>query len=381
MPWKEIKTVDLRKEFVELAAAGAVSFSELCRRFSISRKTGYKWLSRFHELGLPGLKDQSKEPLNQPRRTSDETEALILACRDQYPDWGGRKLRRVLQNASHRELPSASTITEILRRHARLNAVDTQQTTFIRFEHPFPNDLWQMDFKGHFAVGSERCHPLTVLDDHSRFSLCLQACTNEQGITVKSALIRTFRHYGLPRRMTMDNGSPWGGGGTSRFSQLSVWLIEQGITVGHSRPYHPQTQGKDERFHRTLAIEVLGRREFDSMPRCQAVFDKWRVTYNTIRPHEALALATPASRYQCSQRSYQEKLLAYEYGNIDQVRRVAADQSVSFKGYCVLVGQAFVGKPIALRPTSTDGHYTLHFCHQQIGEVDLTTMRKRIRSR
>ncbi len=381
MPWKEIKTVDLRKEFIELAASGAVSFSELCRRFSISRKTGYKWLNRYREKGLPGLEDQSKEPSNQPRRTPDKTEALILACRDRYPDWGGRKLRRVLLNESHRELPSPSTITEILRRHDRLNEVEKQQTTFIRFEHFFPNDLWQMDFKGHFAVGGGRCHPLTVLDDHSRFSLCLQACTNEQGITVKNALIHTFRRYGLPRRMTMDNGSPWGGGGTSRFSQLSVWLIEQGITVGYSRPYHPQTQGKDERFHRTLAIEVIGRREFDSIPRCQVAFDRWQVTYNTIRPHESLGMETPASRYQISQRSYQEKLRAYEYGEIDQVRHVSSDQSVSFQGYVIQVGQPFMGKQIALRPTSTDGHYTLHFCHQQIGNVDLTGMTKRIRSR
>lgn len=381
MPWNEIKTVDLRKEFIELAASGAVSFSELCRRFSISRKTGYKWLSRFREQGVPGLEDQSREPANQPRRTSDETEALILACRDRFPDWGGRKLRRVLHNESHQGLPSPSTITEILRRHDRLNDADKPQTTFIRFEHPFPNDLWQMDFKGHFPLGGGRCHPLTVLDDHSRFSLCLQACANEQGITVKNALINTFRLYGLPRRMTMDNGSPWGGGGTSRFSQLSVWLIEQGITVGYSRPYHPQTQGKDERFHRTLRTEVLGRREFGSIPHCQAALDRWRVIYNTIRPHESRAMETPASRYQVSQRAYQEKLGPYEYGEIDQVRCVARDQSVSFQGYVVMVGQGFVGKQIALRPTTTDGHYTLHFCHQQIGEVDLTNMSKRIRSR
>jgi transposase InsO family protein len=381
MPWQEIKTVDLRMEFIELAASGALTFSELCRRFSISRKTGYKWLNRFQELGLPGLEDQSKEPAHQPRRTPDETVALILACRDQYPDWGGRKLRRVLQNQSHQGLPAPSTITEILRRHDRLNDADKLQANFIRFEHPYPNDLWQMDFKGHFQAGQGRCHPLTVLDDHSRFSLCLQACADETGITVKNALIRTFRHYGLPRRMTMDNGSPWGGGGSSRFSQLSVWLIEQGITVGYSRPYHPQTQGKDERFHRTLKAEVLGRRAFESIERCQDAFNKWRVTYNTIRPHESLAMDTPASRYEVSQRSYKENLPPYEYSDADQVRCVSRDQSASFQGYCVQIGLGFIGKEIAFRPTQTDGQYTLHFCHQQIGEVDLATMSKRIRQR
>lgn len=378
MPWQEIKTVDLRREFIDLAASDAVSFSELCRRFSISRKTGYKWLKRFDELGPPGLEDRSKRPVFQPRRTADEIESLILACRDRYPDWGGRKLRRVLENESHQGLPAASTITEILRRNGRLNDKDKPQASFIRFEHPYPNDLWQMDFKGHFQVSRERCHPLTVLDDHSRFSLCLKACTNEAGITVKSALISTFRHYGLPRRMTMDNGSPWGGGGSSRFSHLSVWLIEQGITVGYSRPYHPQTQGKDERFHRTLKAEVLGRREFESIERCQDAFDKWQITYNTIRPHEALGMETPASRYEPSQRPYREKLAPYEYGDIDQVRRVSRDQTASLQGYKVPIGLGFKGKEVAFRATLADGHYTIHFCHQQIGEVDLTKLSRRV---
>lgn len=379
MPWNVSKTVDLRTEFVGLALSGELSMSELCRRFSVSRKTGYKWLKRYQEAGPVGLVDQSREPVHHPLRSSAETEFLILACRDQYPDWGGRKLRRVLLNASHQGLPSPSTITAILRRHDRLNDEAKVQTTFIRFEHPCPNDLWQMDFKGHFRVGSGRCHPLTVLDDHSRFSLCLQACTNEQGITVKNALIRTFRLYGLPRRMTMDNGSPWGGGGSSRFSQFSVWLIEQGITVGYSRPYHPQTQGKDERFHRTLKAELLGRREFESIKQCQTGFDTWRTQYNTVRPHEALNMETPASRYQVSQRSYTENPTPYEYGETDQVRCVSRDQSVSFKGYNILVGLGFIHRKIALRPTTRDGHYTLHFCHQQIGAVDLTKMSKRIR--
>lgn len=379
MPWNEIKTVDLRRDFVDLAASGTIPFSELCRRFSISRKTGYKWLSRFRDLGQAGLEDQSKKPKSQPRRTAHEVESLILACRDRYPDWGARKLRRVLQNEAHQELPSPSTITEILRRHGRLNDSVKVPAAFIRFEHPHPNDLWQMDFKGHFQAGERRCHPLTVLDDHSRFSLCLLACPDEQGGTVKRGLVRTFRRYGLPRRMTMDNGSPWGGGGSSRYSQLSVWLIEQGITVGYSRPYHPQTQGKDERFHRTLKAELLGRRQLDSIAHCQTAFDVWRMRYNTVRPHEALDMDTPASRYQASQRPYRDNLPPYEYSEIDQVRRVSRSQCASFQGYDILIGLGFMGKRIAFRPTLADGRYTLHFCHQQIGEVNLKEMSRRIR--
>lgn len=379
MPWQEITAVDLRTEFVELNRCGTLSFSELCRRYGISRKTGYKWLRRYEEQGAEGLHDRSRRPARQPAQTSAQVEALIVACRDRYPVWGARKLRTVLEREGHSYLPTPSTITAILRRHGRLNA-PAEPVTYIRFEHAHPNELWQMDFKGHVPVGQQRCHPLTVLDDCSRFSLCLQACGNERFQTVKDALISTFRRYGLPQRMTMDNGPPWGaGGGNGRFSRLTVWLIEQGVTVGHSRPYHPQTQGKDERFHRTLKAELLGRRQFDSLEYCQRAFNRWRQRYNEVRPHEALQLQTPASRYEPSQRQWTEHVLPYEYGLNDEVRKVSSDQSISFHRYVILVGEGFVGKQIALRPTLVDGQYTLHFCHQQIGEVDLRNLTKRVR--
>ncbi|PRB73413.1 IS481 family transposase [Pseudomonas sp. MYb185] len=379
MPWQEITTVDLRTEFIELSRCGTLSFSELCRRYGISRKTGYKWVRRHEEQGVEGLHDRSRRPIQQPARTSAETEDLILACRDRYPAWGARKLRTVLVREGHLCLPALSTITAILRRHGRLNA-PAEPTACIRFEHTHPNELWQMDFKGHVPVGQQRCHPLTVIDDCSRFSLCLHACGNEQRRTVQSALLSTFRRYGLPQRMTMENGPPWGaGGGNGRFSRLTVWLIEQGITVSHSRPYHPQTQGKDERFHRTLKAELLGRKQFASLGHCQRAFNRWRQQYNEVRPHEALQLQTPASRYEPSQRRWLEYLPPYEYGPIDEVRKVASDQSITFQRYVILVGEGFVGKYIALRPTLVDGQYTLHFCHQQIGQVDLRNLTKRVR--
>lgn len=379
MPWQSRRTVDLRTEFIDLYASGQLSMSELCRRFQISRKTGYKWLRRYHDQGIVGLEDQSRVPCSQPLRTDESLESLILACRERYPDWGGRKLKRVLENEGYQGLPAPSTITEILRRQGQLRDQRHERRAFIRFEHPFPNDLWQMDFKGHFRVGGGRCHPLTVLDDCSRYSLCLQACADEQTPTVQAALTHTFERYGLPRRMTMDNGTPWGGGGFSRFSRLTVWLIEQGIAVGHSTPYHPQTQGKDERFHQTLAVELLGRREFDSMRCCQQAFHTWRQRYNQVRPHEALDMATPASRYEPSLRSYQPVLPAYEYGPGDQVRKVAQDETVSFMGYRVSIGQPFIGKRVAIRPTLKDGCFTLHFCHQQIGMVNLRELTKSAR--
>lgn len=379
MPWNEVKTVDLRREFVALAIAKDCSFSDLCVRYNISRKTGYKWLKRFQEAGVKGLNDQSRAPLHRPTKTSHAVEQQILSARELYPDWGARKLRRVLSDKGSTSLPSPSTITEILRRHGQLHPHDSPQANFIRFEHPYPNDLWQMDFKGHFALPRGRCHPLTVLDDHSRFSLCLHACANETRLTVQNQLIQTFRRYGLPRRMTMDNGPPWGSADQTRFTQFTVWLIEQGIRVSHSRPYHPQTQGKDERFHRTLKAELLGRRQLESLTHCQEHFNQWRVLYNTVRPHEALGMDTPAAHYQPSQHRYQERQPAYEYSAEDAVRKVGRNLSISFQGYEIFVGQAFLSKSLAVRPTLQSGHYTLYFCHQEVLAVDLNTMVKRKR--
>jgi transposase InsO family protein len=301
----------------------------------------------------------------------------VLAYRQRYPEWGGRKLERLLRNAGYRWVPRPSTITDILRRHDALHpGSDPPAPNFIRFEHPHPNDLWQMDFKGAFALVHGRCHPLTVLDDHSRYALCLAACPNERQATVKVHLVETFTRYGLPLRMSMDNGPPWGCTHTPRLTELTAWLIEQGITVTHSRPYHPQTQGKDERFHRTLGAELLGRRTFADQDACQRAFDPWRHRYNTLRPHESLNQDTPQQHYQPSPRPYQPQRPSYEYAPGDHVRKVNRSLDASFKGHQVYIGMALCGKYVAFRPTTRDGVYTIHFCHQQIGAIDLDNLPK-----
>jgi transposase InsO family protein len=378
MPWKEVNTVDLRREFVSLANGDSLDMSTLCQRYGISRKTGYKWLVRYAEEGDEGLLDRSRCPHNQPRRSPESVEAVVLGLRQRYPDWGGRKLARVMRNEGYCQIPSPSTITEILRRHGVLHTEGQPGVkNYIRFEHPNPNDLWQMDFKGDFPISRGRCHPLTVLDDHSRFSLCLAACRNERTETVRTHLIGAFERYGLPLRMTMDNGSPWGCAAVGRLTQLCAWLIEQGVTVSHSRPYHPQTQGKDERFHRTLNAELIGRRSFASLQQCQQAFDPWRHRYNTERPHESLNMDTPIEHYQPSSRTYRESQPQYEYAPGDHVRKVGKSMTCSFKYYTVIIGQALKGKQVAIRPTKRDGEYTIHFCHQQIGKINLNNMSKR----
>jgi transposase InsO family protein len=230
--------------FVSWRIPGA-NVAELCRRFGVSRKTGYKWLGRFAAQGPVGLADQSRRPRASPGRTSPETEAAVLALRERHPTWGGRKLARRLADLGVVDAPAPSTITAILHRHGLIDPAESQaRQPLTRFEAPAPNELWQLDFTGHFALDRGRCHPLPVLDDHSRFLLGLAACATEAADGVQAHLIALFRRYGLPWRILCDHGGPWGTTQSAHgLTALSVWLIRVGVAVVHGRVRHPQTQG------------------------------------------------------------------------------------------------------------------------------------------
>lgn len=375
MPWRETSRMDSRAEFVALAGGEGANVASLCRRFGVSRKTGYKWLSRAAEGS--GLGDRSRRPKASPARTQPALEQAVLSLRRRHPSWGGRKLRRRLLDAGAEAVPTASTITAILHRHGAIDpAAGAGHAPFIRFEHARPNALWQMDFKGHFALAGGRCHPLTVLDDHSRFSLCLAACADERTATVQGRLTAAFQVYGLPERMTMDNGSPWGDGPRGdgpahRYTPLTVWLMRLGIRVSHSRPFHPQTNGKDERFHRTLKADLLQTRLFGSLADCQGAFDQYRQLYNLVRPHEALGMAVPASRYQPSAHLFPSRLPELVYADGDIVRTVQQEGRVHFQGRHCLVPKAFRGERIAFRSTATDGIWHVQFARHTLGQVDM----------
>ena len=371
MPWQECSTMSLRQEFLALAQNAGVNFGELCRRFGISRKTGYKWRRRYREKGADGLADLSRRPRRSPRRSGAAIEEKVLAVRDEY-GWGARKIKACLERGGEAAL-AKSTVHSILRRHERVtHAPEETVGAYRRFEHERPNGLWQMDFKGHFLLGNrERCHPLTVLDDHSRYALCLKACRDERTATVEDQLTAVFRRYGLPERMLMDNGPPWGSCLAHQFTPLTVWLLRLGIAVSHGRPYHPQTQGKDERFHRTLKVEVLAGRVFRDFDHIDDRFDEYRHCYNHVRPHEALDMQVPASRHRPSPRSFPERLPVIEYGTADQVRKVEQNGKITFLRHRFHVGLAFRGYRVALRPSSVDGVYDVYFATHQIAQVDL----------
>lgn len=373
MPWKEFSIMSQRREFVTFATAENANLRDLCRRFNISHTTGYKWLARYLGAGESGLQDRSRRPHYSPAQTAKEIEQMIIALRKKHPAWCGRKLRARALELGHPSLPSASTITAILKRNHLLDPQESSKhRAFRRFEKAAPNELWQMDFKGEFKLPQGRCYPLTVLDDHSRFALTLQACARNTGNITQAALIQVFRRYGLPDWITCDNGSPWGSGGRSHYTRFGVWLMRLGVGVSHSRPHHPQTQGKAERFHKTVEAEVLRYQRGDTLLKWQHHFDHWRQIYNHERPHEALGMKVPASRYQPSRRAYPETFPAIEYGPADIVRKVRHYGHIKYQGCEYHVGIAFSGLHVALRHTIIDGLFDVFFCQYKIGALDLS---------
>lgn len=372
MPWQEMSIMSSRAALVSVVSLGGVSVAEVCRRMGISRKTGCKWLARAR--AGEGLEDRSRRPLCSPARTPEAIEALVLAARAGHPAWGGRKLAAWLRRRGVAAVPSASTITSILRRHGQITpAASEAATPWTRFERSRPNELWQMDFKGHVGMTrGGRCHPLTVLDDHSRYCVGLEACVDEREETVRTRLTRLFRLYGLPERMLCDHGSPWGAAGEAwAWTGLAVWLLKLGVVVMHGRPRHPQTQGKEERFHRTLKAEVLSRVDVLDVADAQARFDPWRVMYNEERPHEALGNQPPASRYRPSVRAYPEGAVRMEYDEREAVRRVSDGGVVRYQGVQVRVGKALEGERVALRATGEAGVVRVCLGPHELGTADL----------
>src|SRR5882672_6812400 len=371
MPWREVSLMDQRREFILLFQQADVNRRELCRRFGISPKTAYKWLARVGVDGKDWAQDRSRRPRKSPARSKAKLETAVLEVRDAHPVWGARKIRRCLED-QHKSVPAASTVHAILARHDRI-LPPSQPPQYIRFEHPAPDVVWQMDFKGRFPLGDRQmCHPLTMIDDHSRYAVCLQACTNERSETVQQHLERTFRRYGLPNAFLVDNGVPWGTCSEVRWTKLRVWLLKLGVNVIYARPYHPQTKGKNERFHRTLKAEVLSMRTFRTSSELQKAFDRWRHVYNHERPHQSLGQNVPASRYRPSSRSLPNKLREPEYEEGTIVRRASAQKAnFRFGKRRWHAPEAFRGELLAIRPLDPDGKFGVFFGAHQVACINI----------
>ncbi|UVL63012.1 IS481 family transposase [Pseudomonas sp. B21-032] len=367
MPWNTRDAMSLKEEFVALALQPGSNKRQLCRRFGISPQTAYKWLERYQVQGRAGLQEKSRLPITSPRLTDAALEAEVVALRQEHPAWGGRTISSLLEK---RVAPS--TVTNVLHRHKLILPKPPTRAGMLRFEHDAPNDLWQMDFKGHFAMQQGRCHPLTVLDDHSRFNLAIQACDNERSGTVKERLVEIFQRYGLPARINVDNGAPWGSPRSpGEHSDLSIWIIRLGIRISFSRPYHPQTNGKVERFHRSLKAEVLDGRQFSTLVEAQSAFDRWREIYNHQRPHQALDYQVPMARYRASPWAYPQQLTEFEYGPDDILAKVYHGR-FRFKKRYFRAAKGLGGQHIAIRP-SPDGEdlFEIYFCNQHLRTIDV----------
>jgi transposase InsO family protein len=385
MPFEKKTVMEQKLEFCMLAMNDKANFSNLCRKYGISRPVGYKWLKRYLAAGVKGIEELSRKPKYSPSRINSAIEDYIVRLRKDNRDWGSKKIHKIMKNQQQQGvypfniIPCKNTITSVFKRNELINEGKRHKNyPMQRFEYDEPNALWQMDFKGFFhLLDQSRCYPLTILDDHSRFNIGLFACRNEQYETVKNHLIDVFRKYGLPEMILSDNGAPWGTAGQETsdqiraFSKIEKWLIRLNIKPIHGRAYHPQTQGKEERFHRTLKTEVLKYEKFRNQQHCQVQLDKWRVKYNCQRPHEAIDFEFPAMRYKHSIRAYPEVLPPIEYDSSDIIRKVSDKGVISFRKDLFRVGKAFVGDLVALRPTRIKNQYDVYFCNLKIKTINL----------
>lgn len=375
MPWHIPDLMSQRLEFVLLARQPGVSFRVLCQRFGVSAKTGYKWVHRFGAGDHESLRDRSRRPKVSPARCSEQIAQEVVALYQQW-GWGGRKLRRRLCDLGRSEVPAASTCTAILHRagvfasrtHPPLRALQ-------RFTRSQPNQLWQADFKGDFPTQcGQRCYPITALDDHSRYNVILEPAGDQTGRTVQQAMERAFRRYGLPEEILCDNGPPWGAGEpVCPYTSFTVWLLQIGVRVIHGRPYHPQTQGKEERFHRTLGRELLSRHTWRDLAHCGEHFASYRQRYNCERPHDELAGDTPVRHYQPSPRPMPPALPLPEYPSGTLIQQVRRYGMITFHSQTWYVGRAFAGLALGLRPSpQAEGKWQVWFSHHLLGEIDLT---------
>ncbi len=368
MPWKDKTVEELRKEFAE-AAKSTKNFSSLCREFGISRKTGYKWVERNKQSF--SMADRSHAPLHIPGRTPAEIEEAILRVRADNPEWGAKTILKVLENHGYSGLPCIRTANNILQRNGCISETESQKRKeYIRFQREHCNELWQTDFKGDFALlDGTRCFPLDILDDCSRY--CLRAEGKEKQQGVKQSFEATFIEFGMPKAILSDNGPQFAGfkGG---YTQFERWLMDLDITPIHGRIMHPQTQGKIERFHRTMKNELLKHNDFADLSQASAALEQWRIKYNEERPHEALGMKCPADVYIPSVRQYPNKIPPYEYSGIYHMIKVNNWGYLRFGSIRVFLSETMANTHLEVRPTEGD-LFDVCYRNFRIAQIDAVT--------
>jgi transposase InsO family protein len=382
MSWKESCQMDERVKFISMYLDGE-KIADLCRKFEISRKTAHKFINRYKNSGLQGLSNQKRGPNNVPHKTASQIELLILKLRSDKPTWGPKKIKVRLENL-YRELkfPAASTIGEILKRNEmvkgrkkRLRKYDSSENPNIKSKSP--NDVWCIDFKGQFRLGSGKyCYPLTITDHYSRYILGCEGLESTKLEGVIPVFEDIFSEYGLPKIILSDNGTPFASNGIRRLSRLSVWFLRLGITPMQIEPGKPQQNGRHERMHLTLKKETT-RPPGKNLINQQEKFYNFIDEFNHERPHEAIQMKTPGKLYLKSKKKYKNNLPIFDYSLCDQVRKVSCHGVFRLptknKDFCFL-GRALSGEYIGLVEIKED-KWKIYFLDNYLGETNFINNR------
>ena len=366
MPWERKTVEEQRREFAE-AAKETKNFSALCREFGITRKTGYKWVERYKENA--DLSDKSRKPFTIANRTPIETEERIVVLRAENPGWGAKKLKEVLERQGH-EIPCVKTVNNILNRYGCISAEESRKhQAFTRFEKEHCNEMWQTDFKGEFRMADNNyCYPLNIFDDHSRFVIKIAPALSTANKVIPASR-SAFCEYGMPNSVLSDNGAQFAGfrQGYTRFEK---WLMNHDVLPIHGRIKHPQTQGKIERFHRTMQEELLKHTVMENIDDANNKFQLWREKYNNIRPHEALGMKCPAEVYIPSSRAYSDEVSPYEYGGQFHVIKVNSWGYARFDKWQVYLSETMINEYIEFRPNPHGDSFVVCYRNFKIAEFD-----------
>ena len=377
MPWNQTNPMDQRTRFALAYQDGLYTMTELCQRFGVSRKTGYKWLNRYHEQGLDGLKEQSRAPKHCPHKTPKAVEDLLLETRRKHPRWGPRKLLDYLRpRHADLRLPAASTVGALLKRQGLIEGKRRRRKP----RHPGAaplvtteaNQVWGADFKGEFRMqNGVYCYPLTITDAHSRYLLACQGLPSTKQNGVFEVFEGLFKEMGLPWAIRTDNGNPFATQALCGLSRLNVWWIKLGISHQRIEPGQPQQNGRHERMHRTLKAETTRPPEHE-MTAQQQRFDGFRAAFNQERAHEALGGAVPASVYAPSERVMPQELPAPNYPGHYEVRWVSKAGTFRFKHRQLFISQALRHEWIGLEEVA-DGVWSVYFYDMLLARLDERT--------
>ena len=370
MSWKGKTMEELRTEFV-LSASNCLNFSALCKEYNITRKTGYKWFNRFKSN--ESMSDKPKVPLTINNKTSPDIEQLILSERVNDPGYGARKLKIILENKYSISFPCPATINNILKRNNLISDAESiKHKPYKRFEKNNCNDMWQTDFKGQFLTNDNKyCYILDIIDDHSRFLIDIAPFTSTENVVLPT-FERVFYKYGKPYSLLSDNGSQFAGF-KKGYTKFEKWLMNHNVLPLHGRIKHPQTQGKIERFHRSLKNELLNYKTFNNIECVNIELQKYKHKYNYERPHEALKMGYPATIYHSSSRKYNPIVKEYQYSGIYHVLKVNSWGYIRFNDYKIYLSETMINEHVELRPNENNNSFIICYRNFIIAEIDAIT--------